>query len=169
MERQQLPSRRTGMRRRSAWLPALASLLVLVGCSAENDDAARANSSVPPSDTVPEVEQSATTEPVGPSLGCPTTRTSASVLEFYPPTPHAGLPHKPLNAKQAATWVLQSGAVLVRRVSLAEGVRVTHDGRETVRFAAVNARGTNVAVIAVQRRVGEAWSRVNVEQCAYQL
>ncbi len=37
MERQSPSSRRNGMRRRGAWLPALAGVLVLLGCSHENN------------------------------------------------------------------------------------------------------------------------------------
>lgn len=45
-ERQHLPSRRSGMRRRIAWLPALAGVVVLLGCS---DDGQPSGAEVAPS------------------------------------------------------------------------------------------------------------------------
>lgn len=168
MERQERRGRRTGMRRRSAWLPALAGVLVLVGCSHENDEASRAGSSL---DAALGVEQSATPEVVDLSLDCTGNQYGAAVLDYMAPRSraHGMRTGWARTAKDALGGMADPESRRGERlgiVSLSDGVRsVTPGGRVNVQFAALNADGETVAVFVANRVFRDVWAVGTFREC----
>ena len=166
MERRPPNSRRKGVRRLTAWLPALAGVLVLLGCSHDDDRGDRAPAEAASSEAVPE----AVTEPgVDLTLDCTGRRASADTFDYAAPRTASqarrqGWPETPMMAVEGMPGSPNFERLEV--VSLSDPVRSTTHGRVSVQFAALTADGATVAVVTVDPLVGGFWSVGQLQQCA---
>lgn len=159
-------SRLDGVRKLTTWLPVLAGVLLLLGCSHENDRPDRAPAEAAPSNVVPET----VTEPgVDLTLDCSGRLASAGTFGYVAPRTAAqarrqGWPDTPTRAVEGMPASPTFKRLEV--VSLSDPVRSTTHGRGSVQFAALTADGATVSVITVDPLVGGFWSVGQLQHCA---